>query len=252
MCRIMYTPNPGLLEEEDFADLFSHLEKTMGGDGNGLATMVGGTIRTFKGIRLDIQVLARIAANANSPILFHTRRATTGGICNALCQPFVDDGMAVVHNGLWRDWAGPAMELILQGSMDADAPINDSLTAAVLASRFGRYALEAINSGVFVVMTTNGAWLHLRQGTFKYCEDLGVYASSFPKDWPTAKSFGDDAIAFLGEDGPMFECGGWWTPRTFLYAKGAKYPIVHHKPAWERDDEELDGELEELLHEAAT
>lgn len=238
MCRIAYVPCPALLEIGDFTDLFSYLEKSVGGDGNGLATVIDGSIKVFKGVRLDVKVLARIAAHAEGPVLFHTRRATTGGICNALCQPFVDNGTALVHNGIWRGWDGPAMELILQGSLDANAPINDSLAAATLVANYGRYTLEAINSGVFVVMRRKGAWLHLRQGTFKYCEELGVYASDFPKTgWPIARSFGDDVVAYLGEDGPMFECGGWWTARRFLYAKGAPHnPIVHH-PAWEEDDE---------------
>jgi hypothetical protein len=212
--------------------------------------VIDGSIKVFKGVKLDVKILARIAAHAEGPVLFHTRRATTGGVCNALCQPFVDDGTALVHNGVWGGWANPAMELILQGSLDANAPINDSLAAATLVANYGRYTLEAINSGVFVVMTTEGAWLHLRQGTFKYCEEMGVYASDFPKKhWPTARSFGDDAIAYLGEDGPMFECGGWWTPKTFLYTKGTKkHTVVHHKPAWEEDD---DDELEELAEKLA-
>lgn len=247
MCRIAYVPHPALLEVGDFTDLFSYLEKSVGGHGNGLATVIDGSIKVFKGVRLDVKVLANIAAHAEGPVLFHTRRATTGGICNALCQPFVGNGTALVHNGIWRDWADPAMELILQGSLDANAPINDSLTAAVLVANYGRYTLEAINSGVFVVMTTKGAWLHLRQGTFKYCEELAIYASDFPKEgWPIAKSFGDDVVAYLGGDAPVFECGGWWTARRLLYAKyakGAPRPIVHHQPAWEEDD---DDELDKL------
>lgn len=234
MCRIVYAPNPGLLEAKDFADLFSHLEGTMGGDGNGLAIINGNKPMLVKGVRMDVGILARIAASASNPVLFHTRRATTGAVCNTLCQPFVDNGTALVHNGIWRDWQSPAMELILQGDLDANGPINDSLAAAALVAKYGRYTLEAINSGVFVVMTTEGAWLHLRQGVFKYCEDLDVYASDFPKDWPTPRSFGNDAIAFLGEDGPIFECGGWWSERSFLY-KGAGHPVVVH-PYYEDDD----------------
>lgn len=242
MCRIAYVPEPAMLDQEDFLHLFSHLEKSMGGDGNGLVTTTDGTLRAFKGVGMGVKFLARIADNANGPVLFHTRRATTGGICNALCQPFVGNGTALVHNGIWRGWDGPAMELILQGSLDANAPINDSLAAAALVANYGRYTLEAISSGVFVVMTTKGAWLHLRSGTFKYCEDMGIYASDFPKGWPVARSFGDDAIAFLGEDGPTFECGGWWTSKTILYTG-------HHQeaPAWEDDDEEEHKELVERL-----
>lgn len=241
MCRIAYIPEPGMLSVGDYTDLFSYLEKSMGGDGNGLTATIDGALRVFKGVRMGVEVLASIADNVNSPVLFHTRRATTGGICNALCQPFVDNGTALVHNGIWHGWANPASELILQGALDANAPINDSLAAAALVADYGRYTLEAIKSGVFVVMTTEGAWLHLRSGTFKYCEEMGVYASDFPKGWPVARSFGDDAIAFLGEDGPMFECGGWWKPRVLYtgYHRGA--------PAWEEDDD--DELVERLLRE---
>ena len=240
MCRIMYAPDPSMLAEKDYADLFSYLEKGMGGDGNGLATIINGRIALFKGVSLDVKVLARIASSTDGPVLFHTRRATTGGICDALCQPFMYNGTALVHNGIWRGWDGPAMELILQGTLDGNAPINDSLVAAALAANYGRYTLEAIDTGVFVVMTAEGAWLHLRSGTFKYCEEMGVYASDFPRSWPVPRSLGDDAIAFLGEDGPTFECGGWWTGRSFLYT-GHVFGLD------DDDDEEL--LVERLLRE---
>lgn len=220
MCRIAYIPNPQMVPEKDFVELFTFLEKRMGGDGNGLATIIDGEISVFKGVSLDVKILANIASRVTGPVLFHTRRATSGGICNALCQPFVNNGTALVHNGIWMDWGDAGMELILQGHLDASVPINDSLAAATLAANHGRYALEAIDSGVFVVMALDGAWLHLRQGFFRWCESMGVYASDFPKAWPPAKSFGDDAIAYLGEDGPEFECGGWYTTRGFQWDKG--------------------------------
>lgn len=210
MCRIVYVPNSGLVDEQDLLDLFGFLETTMGGDGNGLAFEHNDQVLVTKSVEIHTDDLAYMAANVGGPTLFHTRRATSGGICNELCQPFVVDNMAVAHNGMWRDWDDIAVDLILQGLLPGDRPINDSLAAAVFASKFGRYSLEVISTGVFVLMTPDGAWLHLRGGSFKFCPDLGIYASEFPKDWPASKRIGNDAIAFLSEDGPIFECGGWW------------------------------------------
>lgn len=219
MCRIAYIPRPGLVEEQDLIDLFSFLEKKQGGEGNGLALVwPDNTIEAAKGLDEKPEDLAMLANYAAGPALFHTRRATSGAVCNELCQPFVIDDVAVVHNGMWKDWDSVALELILQGKMDGNAPINDSLTAAVLASKFGRYALETIYMGVFVIMKPEGAWLHLRGGSFEYCPDLGIYASEFPNDWPKTRGIRHDSIAFLAEDGPDFECGGW---KTYSYTPGA-------------------------------
>lgn len=211
MCRIVYMPMPGLVEEQDLLDLFLYLETKQGGEGNGLAIVYQDEILAHKGISVEVDELAYQAANMGGPTLFHTRRATSGGVCDDLCQPFVIDNMAVAHNGMWRDWEDAALQLIMQDKMDGALPINDSLTAATLAARLGRYTLETIKLGVFVVMTTTGAWLHLRGGSFEFCEDLGIYASEFPKDWPKSRAIRADSIALLTEDGPDFEDGGWRT-----------------------------------------
>lgn len=211
MCRIAYIPKPDQLEERDMVDLFWYLEQSMGGEGNGLAlTWPDNTIEAFKGLDDTVEELAMIAKCSSGPILFHTRRATSGGVCDALCQPFVIGDMAFAHNGIWGDWDDVAIELLIQGDMDGNKPINDSLTAAAFVAKYGRYALEAISLGVFVVMKPDGTWLHLRAGSFAYCPDLGIYASAFPKkDWPRSKDIAIDSIALLTADGPEFQCGGW-------------------------------------------
>jgi len=169
----------------------------------------------------------------------------------------VNNGTALAHNGMWMGWSDVGMEMVIQGLLDGNSPINDSLAAAALAANYGRYSLEAISSGVFVVMTSEGAWLHLRRGTFKWCADFGVYASDFPSDWPAPRPFGDDAIAFLGKDGPDFECGDWYkySPRIIhgVYQPGA-HIAAQQELLVEELLEELEGEevahLEELEEKA--
>ena len=253
MCRIAYIPHPKELGAADLADFFAHLEKRQGGDGNGLAfTDRDGVIHAVKGVSFPTKLLAEIASKMDKPVLFHTRNGTIGGICNELCQPFVIDNMAFVHNGHWNGWDDAAMALLLSGDMDGHGPINDSLTAATLAIKRGRHSLEAIRTGVFVIMTPNEAWLHLRGGQFRFCEKLGVYASEFPNDWPASESIGDDAIARLLPDGPEFECGGYWKGRTVVYYYGGHYQQKAAKDddnsEWEEDNQGAATKLEELTN----
>jgi len=212
-------PEPGKCKYNDLADLFKHLDKAQGGDGMGLAWFNGKQIQETKGLNIDAELLAQLARGSDGPALFHTRRATCGPICDHLCQPFVIENTAVVHNGMWRDWADYAGGLALRGQLDAHRPINDSLIAAVLAATYGRYMLETIHSGVFVVMMPKATYLHLRGGSFEWCDDMGIYASDFPKGW-SSESIKNDSIATLHADRPEFEEGGF-----------SKY-TVHYSGGW--------------------
>lgn len=252
MCRIAYIPKPKKVPEEKLAHLFHHLDKAMGGDGVGVAYVKGGHIYTFKGCNVSPAAAAHVARESEGAALFHTRRATTGPVCDHLCQPFGINGVAVVHNGIWRDWAGTAKELLIRGQMDGGYPINDSLAAANMAANLGRYSLEVIDSGVFVVMTPTSAHLHLRSGCFEWCGDEKIYASAFPNDWPTSKKMKGDTIATLATGGPKFEDGG------FSKFKIPRIPgMVVYDPktkawatAWEEDDQDdgADKALEEVTY----
>lgn len=239
MCRIAYIPEPKKVDWNDLADLFDYLDSSQGGDGMGVATIYNGQIRVVRGLSKGIDDLALTARESEGPALFHTRRATTGPVCDYLCQPFVVDNTAIVHNGLWRDWDDVATELIIRGLLDAHYPINDSLTAAVMAAKFGRYSLEVITSGVFVGMTINGAWLHLRGGSFEWCGEDNIYASDFPKDWPSSsKKIMKDSIAILHSGGPGFEEGGLAKTSTIPRIPGIQAVRVYdpETDTWESID----------------
>ena len=241
MCRIAYVPDTGTIDGRDLADLFSCLEHALGGDGNGLAFISDDTVHVAKSITLGTEFLADLAMQTSGPVLFHTRRATCGGVCDALCQPFVIDNKAFAHNGSWCGWNDVALELILRGDMDGSAPLNDSLTSAVIAAKHGRYTLETIKIGVFVIMTPGKTWLHLRGGQFRFCKSMGIYASEFPTDWPTSKPIGNDSIAMLSPDGPDFECGGYRKKTTVIWGKGAQGHIAGVPVS--NDDDESDEEI---------
>lgn len=247
MCRIAYIPQPGLVEEDDLRDLFTYLEKKQGGDGNGLALTWPDSddIDVIKGLDATTDELAAMATYSDGPALFHTRSATSGGVCDDLCQPFLINGIALAHNGVWSGWNNIAIQLILQDKMDGNEPINDSLTAAVMAAKFGRFALETLKVGVFIVMKPDGAWLHLRGGTFGFCPDLKIYASDLPPGWPELKPIASDSIAFLSADGPRFECGGWRTwKKCVYYPKGGGVHIVRSR----QEEEDLKDQLPGYEH----
>lgn len=261
MCRIAYIPSTEGLGIKVLSDLFAYLEKKQGGDGNGLAYYddADGALCYVGGVEQSSAHLASLASVCVGPVLFHTRLASSGGVMDALCQPIIQDGVAFAHNGTWHGWPSVAQELIFAGKLNANYPINDSVTAAAMAIEYGRYSLETIKAGVFVLMEDGVAKLHLRTGVFRWSRELGIYASDF-ETGVDSESIADNSIATLCPDGPEFECGGYYKAsavRTFLAGTnvhGSSYHPDNVGKRWNQDTkvwEEVEGEPEETTQESS-
>jgi len=106
MCRIAFVERPPEARrrpgtyEGVLAAVFSVLELSNGGHGNGIAFPdQKGKIKIKKGIHYSTDEAARDAAEAPW-VLFHTRLASSGGISDEMCHPFpLGFWGALAHNG---------------------------------------------------------------------------------------------------------------------------------------------------------
>jgi len=93
-----------LLMGKQLDTLFEHLEKALGGDGNGIGLLYeAGETKVRKGVRFqaaqaagEIRFGARLGA---SWALFHTRLATNACVAARTCHPFQYGKMVLAHNG---------------------------------------------------------------------------------------------------------------------------------------------------------
>ena len=123
MCRIFY--NPSHLLNFDLVDLnefLSLLEKSMGGDGNGIYMFNNDEV--IKSLEpMDWYWLYSEIDIITGAFIFHTRRATHGlkKVYNA--QPFVDKQYIVAHNGIFGYQIG---RKTLKKLFDVDDKYSDS------------------------------------------------------------------------------------------------------------------------------
>jgi hypothetical protein len=89
----------------NLAALFTDLELSMGGHGNGVAALWSETaeVSVRKGLTLTAtQAAARVLMYADCGadwMLFHTRLATSGGRASRYCHPFKSGRLVLAHNG---------------------------------------------------------------------------------------------------------------------------------------------------------
>lgn len=106
MCRLAMWNSDymSLLSENQLKKFLTDLEDEFGGNGNGYAVRTRqGAIRGDKGVKLSTKTIAHTlkdwqAAGARE-FLFHTRIASIGKPCDALCHPFIWSRSALAHNG---------------------------------------------------------------------------------------------------------------------------------------------------------
>ncbi len=106
MCRVLLLNREAILFlGRDLDLLLCHLEKRLGGDGNGIGLLWQETerVNVRKGLHFHARQAAgelRFAARQGADWgLFHTRRATSGGVCPHACHPFQHGRMVLAHNG---------------------------------------------------------------------------------------------------------------------------------------------------------
>jgi hypothetical protein len=152
---------------------FAQLEKSCGGDGNGVA--VGDDM--CKGLRLQTKACARIVLQSVRPALFHTRYSSVGGRRNSLCHPFDCCGGWLIHNGHWEAGAMEAnRQWALGGPMKSDTQV---MSEYVDKHGFAKTLRKILPPGVWLWMNrkTDELWVYKFGGSLWICEKLGALGS---------------------------------------------------------------------------
>lgn len=163
MCRLAYLP-------KTFNDMdlwFSQMQDSCGGDGTGIA--IGKHAR--KGVKLDsdgsCQEIWRHHRAASKgrrkklPVLWHTRRTSSGGDHDDLCHPFPCDGGWLVHNGHFHAFAMEAQKL-----HSDDSPMSDTRLFSLTVDRHGftQAVLDIQPPGVWMHMLHDGSLAVWKRG----------------------------------------------------------------------------------------
>jgi len=189
MCRIAFINKVDLakLSALDLETVFSELERSQGGDGNGIAALdSSGKIHLRKGLRYDTMDAAIFAKSARFEwVLFHTRAASQGYLDDASCHPFYLAGgrpTVIAHNGTWGDSTNVLMMLWLANQLPERALLwSDTRLLAWIASRKGITFLQVLarkGRHTFVVYQ-DGVVKLINGRDFGYFEYKGarIYAS---------------------------------------------------------------------------
>lgn len=111
MCRLALMNNTGIryIEKEyGLKNLFNHLERQLGGHGNGVCLIYNdGTYDISKGVNLtNEEIVDEILMKIKDIkwVIYHTRLASVGNINDRNCHPFEDDGRVLAMNGTERNY----------------------------------------------------------------------------------------------------------------------------------------------------
>ncbi len=186
MCRLAFVTRPF----DGLTAWLRQLERSAGGHGNGAA--VGG--RHCKGTRLsvhhtvgfwhDLRRTAKAKHKVRPPMLWHTRRTSSGATLDELCHPFPCAGGWLAHNGHWplAHERGLAMQA-------EHGPMSDTRFFSMVVGEMGfERAVDRF--------TPPGVWLHMLR-----CGRLAVYKGSGSLCWsPDLDAWGSEPA----------DVGEWW------------------------------------------
>ncbi len=186
MCRLAYiTTND--IEKALLQNLFTSLEKSMGGDGNGIGGFIDGVPLLEKQIKKEAATF--VSDNTwDHGYFFHTRRASVGSITDNNCHPFVWGDTITCHNG-HIDGAG-VLKLMMLEHMEKYAvdgwtleKLMDSTDSNIMAYFIWKNGFEIVSllsCGTVMTMYRDKTLIHA--GNDLEAIDVGgswVFASDF-------------------------------------------------------------------------
>ncbi len=100
ICRVAYIQSKNI-DRKLLTALFKDLEKSAGGDGNGIGGFLDDKPFICKSAKAPAVDFAGtlIDREWKNGFLFHTRRASVGSINNINCHPFIWGNTVTIHNG---------------------------------------------------------------------------------------------------------------------------------------------------------
>lgn len=173
MCRLAYIT-------ERFQGLepwLEQMDKSCGGDGIGVATQG----RCRKGMHMTVRSSFALIMRSAKPVLWHTRRVSSGKKATSLCHPFPCAGGWMVHNGHWTE--GHQTAEVLQdlgyGSLSDTAVFAQLITKLGLRKATENYA----PTGVWLWMDRKHRLsVYKNGGSLYYSPNLGAWGSEPDED----------------------------------------------------------------------
>lgn len=100
MCRVAFI-SKGFKNESLLKELFTDLETSNGGDGNGIGGFSDGKSLIIKSAKAEVKNFAGLALSQSwdNGFLFHTRKASVGMVNDINCHPFSWGNTVTIHNG---------------------------------------------------------------------------------------------------------------------------------------------------------
>ena len=176
MCRLALMNNAGIKHiEENYGleNLFNHLERQLGGHGNGICFIYNdGSYFIRKGVNLTNEEIAEevlMKLNHIKWIIYHTRLASVGSISDRNCHPFNNNGRVMAMNGTERNYT-----VVNKNLTDTE---NILITTKNITKDTRGYR------SVFLGYENGKVFANKNCGRLEYipCENGGrVFASSFP------------------------------------------------------------------------
>ena len=181
MCRLAMMNKEGIkhIEKEyGLENLFNHLERQLGGHGNGICIIYNdGTYCINKGVTLSNKTITEEILRQLKRIkwvIYHTRLASVGSINNRNCHPFVDNGRVMAMNGTERNYI-----VVNKNLTDTE---NILLSTENITDNTKKY------HSVFLGYENGKVFANKNYGSLEYipCKNGGkVFASSFPAEYYT-------------------------------------------------------------------
>lgn len=179
MCRLAMMNNVGIryIEEKyGLENLFNHLERQLGGHGNGICFIYkDGSYFIRKGVKLTNEEIAEevlMKINHIKWIIYHTRLASVGSINDRNCHPFNNNGRVLAMNGTERNYT------------IANRNLTDTENILITTNNITKDTREY--RSVFLGYENGKVFANKNYGSLEYipCENGGrVFASTFPIEY---------------------------------------------------------------------
>ena len=232
MCRmavIFDTVAPFEGKAEELAFFLAFLERSQGGQGNGIGTFVDGKPQILKAVKFTVSDCATRIMEQPAPATgwyWHTRLASMGGVKDELCHPFTQGKYLFMHNGCWNSVYRVGKWLLHSRQIDFKTlkECSDSSLMSWLIERFGYDALNRFYmNGKIIVGTKDKTYLWTSWGEFEGLRfgKSWIYASEFPLGMERKA---DEHVAFGGTDSIVVEL------RTDGYTKVGESGIIRTIP----------------------
>lgn len=177
MCRLALINKVGIEYIENnygLENLFNYLERQLGGHGNGYCIIhKDGSYVLDKGVYLSNEEIAeRIIADFKNIkwVIYHTRLASIGNICDENCHPFEHNGTIMCMNGTERHY-----KIVDSRLTDTENILLSSKDIVVDTRKY---------NSVFLGYRGGKVFANKNNGSLKYipCANGGkIFASNFPQ-----------------------------------------------------------------------